>query len=52
MRFTVTANVEFLGLAFGIQVASHSSNSDSDLMLSQGEFYYPPRPNRQSCVLT
>lgn len=39
IRFTVTANGEFLGLAFGMLGASHSSLSDSDLMLSQGEFY-------------
>lgn len=47
IRFTVTANVEFLGLAFGMPVASHSSLSDGDLTLSQGEFYYLPRTNAQ-----
>lgn len=46
MRFTVTANVEFLGLVFGMPVASHSSLSDGDLTLSQGEFYYPSRVDR------
>lgn len=47
IRFTVTADVEFLGLAFGMPVASHSRLSDTDLTLSQGEFYSPPRANGQ-----
>lgn len=46
IRFTVTPNVEFLGLAFWW----HSILSDSDLMLSTGEFYYPPRANRNKPV--